>query len=629
MDADTFWSALGTLTLNAADIGPIERTAGGLNIVGGRTTVHGHDALLKLQKDEASARAQACADAIKPLFGARRIGCRVFKLNEPVMIGGSMRKRGSWVLAMRWLDGLETAKAATTRLRGPAQKGKVDLRARDGPIFTAWLEAVVLRLLVYGARDPWSNVGWLEAEQRAVSFDEGTAFSDTLAPGSGWPYLESSVKLRAEMRARLFIDGAAHVDTLARRWGDVTRKQLMSVLCCCDPQHGERRAYYVLDNVTALRSNFQRLCGVSAALGDDFPQLIGAADVPFVEPPADERAYNKQTFLGDYNVALARSWLQKAARRGLVVETRFAAMLMLASQNITNLTGRLATMAVEDVLSPRCVVAVHSLLSRLWELQAISQWREMRNWAAVREMLAAAATHIALEPTSRIADHAAAIYFKPDHPYVWDGMRGWVPPPDAPERSRSLEDLVEILRSRDAWSLPTEERLLYAAGGIWNTRLVLPAQLIANARIEAQDAPLPLRVALAALADMFSVIHARGAHKGKLFVIAALLFAYRGTRTVPREHALCAEPLAPLEPMPWQAEYAALIDGSVRLPVPQWAHDKHTGVREGKSEFCAREHAACVGDGAMRDPYADMAIVAERFREAHEKSKPRVKRVCA
>ena len=197
-----FWTESGVLELGAADFGPIERTPGGLNIVGGRGLVCGHDALVKLQPSEAPGRMQVLADALKPLFGAYRIGCRLGKLVEPVLIGGSVRKRGSWVLLMRWLPGLETAKQATARLRGPERKSTIDLRARDGPIFAAWLKAVVLRLLVCGARDPWSNVGWLEAEQCAVSFDEGTAFCEALAPSSTKTVEKPSTNISAASRVR-------------------------------------------------------------------------------------------------------------------------------------------------------------------------------------------------------------------------------------------------------------------------------------------------------------------------------------------------------------------------------------------------------------------------------------------
>jgi hypothetical protein len=70
-----------------------------------------------------------------------------------------------------------------------------------------------------------------------------------------------------------------------------------------------------------------------------------------------------------------------------------------------------------------------------------------------------------------------------------------------------------------------------------------------------------------------------------------------------------------------------LRGGSRRLPVPAWAHDKHTGVAEGKSVFCAREQAACMGDGVLTDAYAAEAVAAEQHREACEKVRPRVKRV--
>jgi len=127
------------LPLAASQISALQRPASGLNIVGGRGTVCGQPCLVKFVKAEA-ALAQLAADALKPLFGQRAIGCRMGRLVEAYRLGSAERPVGAHVLLLRWIDGIETAKEATRRMRGP-RGSAVDLRADDGAIFARWLAA--------------------------------------------------------------------------------------------------------------------------------------------------------------------------------------------------------------------------------------------------------------------------------------------------------------------------------------------------------------------------------------------------------------------------------------------------------------------------------------------------------
>jgi hypothetical protein len=375
-----------------------------------------------------------------------------------------------------------------------------------------------------------------------------------------------------------------------------------------------------VQNVAALTRNFAAMCGARCALQDAAP--------PFAEPPVGERAYNRQPFLGGYCVAEAKSWLQKAARRGLAEQCRFAAALMLASQNITNLEHRLLTMCVEDCVSPALVAEVGERWGALAAVRASVPWRAMRDLASVRAGIAALADAISAAPSSRIADHAAALFFREDHPWA-GGTPAWAVPPGVGPREGALAAFTARCAARE-WSPALERELLFIAGGMWSSRgaeaAEQPQRLLALlCELGAADARLC--GVLEALQAMMREINGADPLRGKLFLIAGIVFyARRPACGVPAEHALEWGAPPELPPAPVVLEYARLQSGALRLRVPEWVHDLHCGRHEAKSEFVVREQAALVGAVPPDLYYAD-ALVALRAREQAAAAKPQVKRV--
>ena len=639
----------------AADLaGKIAPPPGGINIVGGIVELDGTRWLLKFV-GRAEATAQAMADAIKPLFAGAdgepevspRIGVSVRELADAycdrlaVVRGAGPRDasgrvmhqvnfaRGKPVLLLRFLDGLQAMRAAAV----PAE-----LRRR-------WIPVLALRLLVMSARDPWGNIQWMPATERFVSFDEGTAFGAEMAPQSEQraAYLGKTPKVTPAFRAELAAAAPLIAELQARWLAEVSEEKLLAVLA--GYADAPRVAAFVRANLASLPADWAVLFGTPPPAAPA-PAAAGAA---FVDPPRTERAYNQRPFMGGLTVAAERSRLQKAARRGLGEEARYAVAAMLGSQNFTNALRRLATMVVEDVCSPAAVVWAARPIGRLLLLQqaAIARakdgWRDLRNNGEVRALFASLASYLAAAPASRMHDHVAGALFKDDHPFCVDSespvpVRSAASREEAPARIRQL--LGEL---RAVWSEAGERELLYLLGGMWAVlrgaphvrrgELVPPGHarwLFGELMFRSMGDARMQRV-VASLQTMFEELNVANAAKGKLFVIAAAVFWARSGAGVPAEHALCWEPLDEpmLEAGAAEAEYRRLIAGEWRIPVHDWVFDLHAGNgRDSKVAFYHREQAALVNCAPAADPwFAECAaLAAGRLERSGDR---RGKRVCA
>lgn len=560
-------------------------TASGINIVGGKASIDGTNVLVKFV-DRDAALAQCAIDSIKPLFGFERIGCSAAVLASPFTNKGRTWKTNTSMLLMKWIDGLENAKDCSKRLCGSTSG--VEFCARDGPLFVSWLEVICLRLLVCGARDPWSNTAWNESTQQFVSFDEGTAFSNSMAPDN-WSYLDGKIKLKAEYRKRLFLDGGQIVVNAASRWKSIDHELLRSTLSVFyPPDRCNELVIYVCRNVVALEQNFARLCNASCA--------IQSISLRLTNPPYNERAYNQQRFLGNYNVSEAKSWLQKSARRGLSDQCRFSAMLMLASQNITNLVHRLITMCVEDCMNACLVVNICQKWQMIKQIQESVPWREMRDLTQVRQLIADMANQISEVPSSRVADHVGAIFFREDHPFV-----GGTPAFDCPivacDRDVAYTEFVSRVHrcAQGEWSIELEREMLFIAGGLWvprgDVKREKPLELLRLISTTVKpNSPAILSAALSCLLLMMEEIHGANPMRGKLNLIAGIImFARSPPSMVDAAYSLDWAEVQPNLHPDVAREYQLFEEGSLRLAVPEWVHDMHCGKREEKSSFLERE----------------------------------------
>lgn len=611
------------LSILGDDIVGLKPTSSGLNIVGGKARIHGSDVLVKFVGRDA-ALAQCAADSLKPLFGFERIGCRTAKLASPFTHKGRTLKEGTSMLLLSWIDGLEDAKDCSRRLHH--QASGIEFCANDGQIFVSWLRAICLRLLVCGARDPWSNTAWDASKQTFVSFDEGSAFSASMAPDD-WSYFNGKIKLKADYRKRLFLDGGSIVAELAYRWMFIDREAIRSTLSEFYPaDRCDELVLYIDGNIRALNKTFALLCKASCE-----PQLIAHQ---FVHPPYEERAYNRQTFLGGYNVAEAKSWLQKSARRGLDDQCRFSAMLMLASQNITNLVHRLLTMCVEDCLHPSLVIEICKRWKILKSIQESVPWRDMRDLVQVRQLIAEMADYISLAPSSRIADHVGALYFKEDHPYV-----GGTPAFDCPilgsSRDEAYGTFVHLIDkcASDEWTLELEQKMLFIAGGMWSHRNDIerekPLELLRLLSTRPKpNSPAMLSMVLNSLVCMMEEIHKPNPMRGKLNLIAGIIMYARSPPSiVDADHSLDWTSFPEIVHPLIDSEYTDLISGSLRCQVPEWVHDLHCGKHEEKSAFLQREQVA-LHQIRLADDYYAPALQACVTRESRSQkgTKKRTKR---
>lgn len=641
--------------VSAADLaGKIASPPGGINIIGGVVELDGARWLLKFV-GAPEAAAQAMADAIKPLFAgadgeprvSQQIGVEVRALADAfcdrlaVVRGAGPRdasgrvlrevkyRAGQPMLLLRFLEGLQA-------MRGPLVPA--ELRRR-------WIPVFALRVLVMGARDPWSNIQWLPAAERFVSFDEGTAFGAEMAPQSEAraAYLRKSPKVPAAFRAELAA-AAPLIAQLQARWlAEVSEAALSAQLA--DFVEAPRVAAAVRANLGSLLAEWAVLFGVAPVV---VPMAIESGAC-FSDPPRAERAYNQRAFMGGLTVAAERSRLQKAARRGLGEEARYAAAAMLGSQNFTNALRRLATMSVEDVCSPAAVVYAAGVVGRLLLAQEASKsrakdgWRDLRDDGAVRLLFAQLASYLAAVPASRLHDHVAGVVFKDDHPFCVGGESS-VAVMSAASREEAPARMLQLLEELSAgWSAAGERELLYLLGGMWGVLRGAPhirrgevvpagharwlfAQMVWRAMGDVR-----LRRAIESLQVMFEELNDANPQKGKLFVIAAAVFWARSGAGVPAEEALEWEPRAEaaLDAAAVEAEYRRLISGEWRIPVHAWVFDLHAGNRrDSKVEFYQREQAALVNCSPAADPwYAEcVALAADRLARSGDR---RGKRVCA
>lgn len=639
--------------VRAADlVGKIERAPGGINIVGGVVELDGARWLLKFVGGE-EAKAQAMADAIKPLFSglvgepgiSAQIGVEVRALADAykdqlvTARGTGVRTAdgrvlrnvsygpGKPVLLLRFIEGLQAMRGAAVPL---------ELRLR-------WMPVFVLRVLVMGARDPWSNIQWMPAGDRFVSFDEGTAFGAEMLPGSAArkTYLAKTPKVTAAFRAQLAAMLPAVAQLQARWRAEVSKDALRAALAA----HAgcERVVSFVHDAIGTMPADWTALFGPPPM---EMPAAVASPADEFVDPPRNERAYNQRTFMGGLTLATERSRMQKAARRGLVEDTRYAAAVMLGSQNFTNAVRRLATMAVEDVCAPAVILWVARPLGRLLLLreaacvQVRDGWRDLRNCGEVRELLAAAATYLAAAPASRMHDHIAGALFKDDHPFCCE-TSSIVPLSEASVETAPARMIELVDQLQHQFSLEGERELLYLLGGMWGVLQGAPHQCRGETLPPGHAkwflhqllarADNRMCAVLTPLLTLFEELNNANAQKGKLFAIAAAVFWARSSASVPVEHALLwdAPPVDLPPPALTTAEYRRLISGEWRIPVHDWVFDLHAGNHtDTKVAFYAREQAGLANCMPASDVWYDECLRLAGARLAVTGDR-RGKRVCA
>ena len=154
--------------------------------------------------------------------------------------------------------------------------------------------------------------------------------------------------------------------------------------------------------------------------------LFGRADLG--------NAYWKQSYAAEpgkaYSNAAIKSLLQKAIRRNLPELAHFAAAMMLASFQVTNLCNRLMMIASEDIgigntACLRLAVELNRLKVRLWNDREkdklalpggkrVARWRhDLRDSAEFREMLHRVVGAMCTSAKTRLCDHIAMIVMDP------------------------------------------------------------------------------------------------------------------------------------------------------------------------------------------------------------------------
>jgi hypothetical protein len=503
------------------------------------------------------------------------------------------------------------------------------------PFMEAFVGSFLYRLIL-GVKDPGPGNFLVHALPLQVySLDEGSAFSPELSPLIDKIWLDSNLgktKRSPQVPERLAAF-SFHAQSLIDKWKknrDVIEAQVKQEIKSFSdhlPNENDRSdlLQYVMHNLFTLEQDWRRYCNIVV------PALAPAPVAALADNQFDvgdlHLSYHRAAY-GGFMKAEMSSLLQKGIRRNMPQLAHFAASVLLASFQVTNLCNRLMTIATEDIglgnlNCVRLALELHQLKSELYSTEkvpvvggaTVGRWkRDVRNNEGFRAKLWLCIEEMCRSPKTRICDHMSMTLISPNaanEPF--------------PKEEEVESWLKEMVYHRG--DLGKEEHLTKLLA-----KYLGPANLKQARRNSDTICRLVFKVLYESGAETPMQLVVHGCQKSIAARNSTLPTKLAGKTSLVTLILLCSRPLDQicfqLSPemrqgiTPYNPQIYADLRARKNLPlkeVPQWAKDKHTTYVPGggnvsfvKSEQAALQpfYSVCV------DPYYERALTQAASRDA-------------